>query len=342
MSFLGSISSMIAQPTFQAVAAGLLSGAVIGSTVVASGILPLEPERAEPQFVALLACPGAGPELARVPAGQELLITGRSADGAWLEVYIGEPGVERAWAPAPALRAESAISALPIAACDLPIGPPTLGPATLGPPTQVVQTSPPTPTVTATVAPTLPPGVTASPPPPATATPRVTASPTPKPTPTKTPTVTATPTPTPFVTPSPTPLITPPPDLTPPSITNVNIAGAYTNGDGNYYIYAPAAAGCPYHSATISASVTDAGGSGLAGFTVTLRWKDPFGTQYNQQMSYSLATFRYTKTISAVNGWPENTWIQYWITASDNAGNQAMTSSPPDNAHWLFTGQCLV
>lgn len=30
------------------------------------------------------------------------------------------------------------------------------------------------------------------------------------------------------------------------------------------------------------------------------------------------------------------------VTASDNAGNPATTSSPPDNSHWLFTGQCLV
>ena len=338
-SFGSRITSMVTQPSMLAVAAGVLTGAIAGTAMVSAGIPFAKPS--EPEKVTLQACPGAGPVLAHIAGGRTMLVTARSVDGRWMEVYLGEPGIDRAWAPASALSLQASGDGLPVGGCEgVPL--PTPPPPTPGPtlPPGATPSPEPTPAVTAVVTPspgpTLKPGTTASP------TPKPTA--TPKPTPTRTPTPTAVPTPVPTAvpTPSPTPIVTPPPDLTAPSITNVSINGAWTSGDGNYYIYGPAASGCPYHSATISATVTDTGGSGLAGYTVTLRWKDPYGAQYNQQMSYNLGTHLYNKTINAVDGWPENAWIQYWITASDNAGNLATTSSPPDGSHWLFTGQCLV
>ena len=108
--------SMFAKPAVQAVGAGLLTGAIVGSVLVASGLFPRRPQTAE--TAALLACPGTGAVLARIPAGQNLLVTGRSADGTWLQVYVGEPGVDRAWAPATSLRLQAAVDALPVSGCD--------------------------------------------------------------------------------------------------------------------------------------------------------------------------------------------------------------------------------
>jgi hypothetical protein len=42
---------------------------------------------------------------------------------------------------------------------------------------------------------------------------------------------------------------------------------------------------------------------------------------------------------------PGSSWadsnLEYWVTASDNAGNTSTTSHPPDNSHWLFEGSCI-
>ena len=99
-----------------AIAAGVLSGAVLGGAGVASGLIPVGGSRAGPA-VALMACPGPGRELARIPDGQTLLVIARSADGAWLQVYVGEPGIDRAWVPATKLRLQSAAAGLPVADC---------------------------------------------------------------------------------------------------------------------------------------------------------------------------------------------------------------------------------
>jgi hypothetical protein len=329
------LATTVAQPTFQAIAAGVLAGAITGGALIVAGIVP----PAGPPRTALLACPGSGAVVANVPAGQSLLATARSEDGAWLEVYIGQPGIDGAWAPAAAVHLQGSIDGLPVADCappssieptpqPLPSPVPSVA-GTLVP--DVEPTGEPSPSFSP--GPSLPPSATPSPTPKPTASPKATVKPTP--------TMTFVPPPTDSP-PPPTDSPPPPPDTTAPSITNVSINGAYTSGDGNYYIYPPAATGCPYHSATISATVADTGGSGLAGYTVTLHWKDPFGSQYNQQMSFNLVSHLYNKTITAVNGWPENAYLEYWITASDNAGNPATTSHPPDNSHWLFTGQCLL
>src|SRR5947209_1835971 len=170
------LGSLLTQRGVQAIAAGLLSGAVGGSALVATGLVPLGGTRLAPPTVALMACPGAGGTLAQVTTGQSLLVTARSADGRWLEVYIGEPGIDRAWVPADSLRLQSAADGLPVADCAAPA---TATPGPLGSPA-ATGTALPAPTIEATVAPsatlgpTLAPGVTPSPTPRPTATPKPT------------------------------------------------------------------------------------------------------------------------------------------------------------------------
>jgi hypothetical protein len=88
--------------------------------------------------------------------------------------------------------------------------------------------------------------------------------------------------------------------------------------------------------------VTDTGGSGLAGFTVTLHWIDPNGVGHTNQMPFSLTTHQYNYTIVNQDAWAANQYIQYWITASDNAGNPATTANPPDGNHYLRKGECIL
>jgi hypothetical protein len=65
----------------------------------------------------ILACPGEGPELARVAAGQEMLVTARTQDGTWLRIHFPEPGRTEAWVEAAALRVDGDLSTLPVADC---------------------------------------------------------------------------------------------------------------------------------------------------------------------------------------------------------------------------------
>jgi hypothetical protein len=336
MSFLSGFGSLVAQRGVQAIAAGVLSGAVAGGALVATGIVPVGGTVAPPATIALRACPDAGAKLTDAADGDTLLVTARSADGLWLQVYVGQPGLDRGWLPATALTLDSSGDGLPVAACAAPTPAPLPSPQTSVEPTAEVSTAPtPEPSATPTVTATVTLGPSTGP------TPKATVSKTPTPTASHTPTPTASHTPTPTASPTVAPP-TAPPDLTPPSITNVTITGAYYDGSGNYYIdNAGNACGTP-SSALIRATVTDTGGSGLAGFTVTLHWVDPNGGGHANQMSYNLVTHLYGYTINNQVAWAADTVIQYWITASDNAGNPATTTSPPTNQLWLFKGSCIL
>ena len=79
---------LFAQRAVLAIGTGLLSGVVIGAGGVAAGLIPVGGSHVAPT-VALLSCPGSGPELTRIAAGQTLLVTARSRDGLWLQVYVG-------------------------------------------------------------------------------------------------------------------------------------------------------------------------------------------------------------------------------------------------------------
>src|SRR5436190_2051947 len=107
MSFL---SGLLAQPGTLALGAGLVAGAVTGTAIVASGALS-SPAPAE---LALVSCPGSDTVVARVSSGQSILVTAKSGDRAWLELYIGEPAVDTGWAPVNALKFAESVDALPV------------------------------------------------------------------------------------------------------------------------------------------------------------------------------------------------------------------------------------
>jgi hypothetical protein len=98
MSLFSGIGSMVAQRGVQAIAAGVLSGAVTGGALVATGIVPVGTV-GPTTTITVRACPDAGAELTQAADGDTLLVTGRSADGLWLEVYVGQPASTEAGCP---------------------------------------------------------------------------------------------------------------------------------------------------------------------------------------------------------------------------------------------------
>ena len=85
----GLSTTVLTQHGMQAIGAGVLSGLVGGSALVATGAIPLGGTVRQPTVEAL-ACPGTGPALATIGDGSPLLVTGRSSDGSWYEVYLGD------------------------------------------------------------------------------------------------------------------------------------------------------------------------------------------------------------------------------------------------------------
>ena len=66
-------------------------------------------------------CPDQGPELAKAPSGQKMLVTGRTADGAWLRIYFPAPGRIEGWVQASALSLAAAADSLPVATCQVEV-----------------------------------------------------------------------------------------------------------------------------------------------------------------------------------------------------------------------------
>ncbi len=321
------LGGLFAQRGVQAVAAGLLSGAIGGSALVATGIVPVGGAPAAADRVALLTCPGFGPVLTDVQSGQSLLVTARSADGQWLEVYVGQPGLDRAWAPAEDLRLESAVDGLPVAEC--------AAPATIVPPgaTPPPATALPSPTVLATVVPAATPAPTPTTAP--TARPTTAPTPTPRATARATPRVTPTPKPTPKPTPTPTP--TPPPDTSPPSLSNLVITSpAPDPNDGTYDIFG---SGCPGPKmATIRVRVTDA--SDIT--TVTLFYWPGNSGVLSTGMTF-VGNNNWEATITAGDNWSSGNpdgLINYWVQAVDSEGNQSPALNH-SNSYRLYKEICF-
>jgi hypothetical protein len=156
------------------IAAGALSGALLGGAGVVTGVVPTGGAANGAPSRALSACPGSGAEVGRISSGTPLLVIARSADGAWLEVYIGGPGIDSGWASVDALKLRDAASSLPVADCGItPSAAPTPGP--------IVSPAPPPSQIAL-------PTATAGPSPSPTSRPTKTPKPTPKPTPTPVPT----------------------------------------------------------------------------------------------------------------------------------------------------------
>src|SRR6266567_7255679 len=117
---LGPLGGFLADKGLLAIAGGLLSGVVGGTAVVAAGVFT-SPPAGPPPMAGLVPCPGAAVVLDQVPQGQTLLVTGRSADGSWLEVYLAEPGLDRAWTRADGVDLEAPADQLPVVGCDAPL-----------------------------------------------------------------------------------------------------------------------------------------------------------------------------------------------------------------------------
>lgn len=158
--------------------AGLLAGAMAGGVLVASGAVspgaaPREANGGGGPGLELVPCPDTGPVIGVIPRNQQVLVTAKSADGGWLQLYWPAPGIERAWTKTGPLKLDGDTASLPIAGC---VAAPTPTPAPTAAPTPTIAATPtaeptPTPSPTPTAAPTASPTPTAKP----------TPSPTPKP-----------------------------------------------------------------------------------------------------------------------------------------------------------------
>ena len=162
----GGFGGLLGPHGVAALGLGGLTGVVAMGGLIAAGIVQPHPRSptpsTDPNLLALVTCPGSGAIVANAAPGDQMLLTGRSADGSWVQVYIPGP-VSHGWAPKGLLTIDGDPSTLPEVDCG-----------------QVAVVSP-SPEITAT------PSVS----------PSESATPSPTPTPTPTPKVTPTPTPTP-------------------------------------------------------------------------------------------------------------------------------------------------
>ncbi|MBP1706095.1 MAG: hypothetical protein H6Q36_1834 [Chloroflexi bacterium] len=157
------LGGVLGAKSLAVLAAGLTVGIVGGSTLVASGAVSFDRDGGatgqSDVVLVVYPCPDQGPPLGKLPRGQQVLVTGRSEGGTWLQIYWPAPGTDqRGWVKG-GLEVDGNIKDLPIARCDAPPEP----------------TRRPTPEPTAS--PTRSPEPTASPSP----TPSPTASASPKP-----------------------------------------------------------------------------------------------------------------------------------------------------------------
>jgi hypothetical protein len=297
----------LAQPTV--LAAGVATGVAVGTVGVATGVIPVaEPA---PRNVAIYECPGSGRVVTSIKPNQNVLVTARSADSQWLQIYIGEAAADRGWAPASALELKAAPDGLPVEDCT----PEATGaplPTSLEPPSAV-----PSPGATESVAPT-----SAVVP----ATPGPGATPSPTPAPTKTPKPTPTPAPTPTAHTGPT--------LTAFAL-NPFPGDWYIDedppGSGQYPIYQ---VGCTIGDWTVGFYIEAQDPDGIA--SATLYYK-PQGVSVpiEETMGEEGPGEYYREVVT-----DEATWylgeVDYWITVIDGVGDST-TFTGPSNKRIVYT-----
>lgn len=99
----------------------VIGGAAVGVAVERTGLLsPVgEPAEVSGRFdVAYVPCPGMDP-LGFFHGGDRVFVTGRTADGAWLEVRAPFDVMNRVWIEASYATPDSDVSVLPVAECGL-------------------------------------------------------------------------------------------------------------------------------------------------------------------------------------------------------------------------------
>ena len=107
------LASAVLQPP--ALAAGLATGILGAAAGVGSGVIPVTD--AGPRLTAIYECPDSNRVVTRLAADQKVLVTARTSNGAWLQLYLGEPDAERGWTRATSLQLPSTADALPVADC---------------------------------------------------------------------------------------------------------------------------------------------------------------------------------------------------------------------------------
>lgn len=95
--------------------AGGLTGAVAVGALVMGGLLSLNDAAAHENSLVLLGCPAAGSVIAIAEPGDRLWVTGMTADGRWLRVFVPGPVTNEGWAPA--RRLAPLASSVPVVAC---------------------------------------------------------------------------------------------------------------------------------------------------------------------------------------------------------------------------------
>jgi hypothetical protein len=98
------------------VVGGLVVGAV-GGGAIASGVLGGGHTGTSGGTVGVYPCPNQGPALVTVAGGQQLLVTGRLADGSWLRIHLPSPGRSEGWIQATPLTVKGSIDSLPVVTC---------------------------------------------------------------------------------------------------------------------------------------------------------------------------------------------------------------------------------
>lgn len=213
------------------------------------------------QPLGVFACPDDVDPIATIPGGQRMLVTGRTADARWFQIYLGAIGQANGWVVADRVSLQAAGDAIPVVSCQVLIA---LN-LTPGPTLTVAGTFDPTPEPPPLAPSDAPSGVPAVVTPVPTARPTAkTARPTAKPTARPTAKATARPTAKPTARPTarpkpttkPTAKPTPVPDTTPPRFS--------------WAEYDVATVACT--SITFSTTVRDnAGGSGVKNVTLYSR-----------------------------------------------------------------------
>ena len=98
---LAGLASLFTGNSLLAIAAGLIVGVAGTGTLLATGAVHVGGGATAPASstagLQLVACPDAGPVIGTLPQGEKVLVTGRTSDGTWLQIYYPGPAFDRAW-----------------------------------------------------------------------------------------------------------------------------------------------------------------------------------------------------------------------------------------------------
>ena len=130
---LAGLGALAAGNSLLAIAAGLIVGVAGTGTLLATGAVHVGGGTAAAPAAGpglqLVACPNLGPVIGSIPQGEKVLVTGRSADGGWLQIYYPGPAFDRAWTKAGALQLQADAGSLPVTSCEAPATPTAQAPA---------------------------------------------------------------------------------------------------------------------------------------------------------------------------------------------------------------------